>query len=332
MDNSSIPDLDALRQWIGRPALRGVMVWLFYTGHDPQQIAALLDCCERTVSRWVQRFDAEGVEGLHDRPRPGAPRQADDAVAQHLERVLTPDPHGQTQRWTVARLGQSVKERLHKTLSLSTVRRTLPTLRYRWRRPRWEANGEEPERDERLQKVEEALLQAEKGDVVLYEDESSFHLLPVLRCLWMKVGQQLRLPTFSGWNRYFAVFGAVRVDTGEGLFQVAGRKNAQTFIAFLEQVIQRYSGQTVWIILDNVRYHRAEAVVAWLGEHPEVHLVWLPRYDPQSNPIERVWNWLKTEVAGHRSYEDLKPLQDACERQLQLLTPERVLQLTSLAA
>lgn len=148
MNTPNVVQEEALRQWmrsaIGRCALRGLMVWLFYRGYKTNEIASIFLCCERTVTRWVSRYEAEGIDGLVDRPRPGAPRQADDAVARHLDQLLTPQPEGQSRRWTVGSLCQEVKEHLRCSLSASSVRRLLHSLRYRWRRPRLATIKEDP--------------------------------------------------------------------------------------------------------------------------------------------------------------------------------------------
>jgi transposase len=39
------------------------------------QIARLVRESEATVLRWLKRYRAEGLEGLHDAPRPGRPAQ-----------------------------------------------------------------------------------------------------------------------------------------------------------------------------------------------------------------------------------------------------------------
>jgi Winged helix-turn helix len=56
-----------------RQASRAVMVLLSAHGLAPAQIAELLDCHPVTVRRWISRFNAEGMAGLADRPRPGRP-------------------------------------------------------------------------------------------------------------------------------------------------------------------------------------------------------------------------------------------------------------------
>ena len=57
-----------------RQATRAVMILLSAHGLPPAQIAELLDCHPATVRRWTGRFNAEGLAGLADRPRPGRPR------------------------------------------------------------------------------------------------------------------------------------------------------------------------------------------------------------------------------------------------------------------
>lgn len=54
--------------------LRLVMIWLSLRGLTASEIAALFECDPRAVRRWINRYNREGVAGLEDRPRPGAPR------------------------------------------------------------------------------------------------------------------------------------------------------------------------------------------------------------------------------------------------------------------
>ena len=57
------------RSEIGRVSERMHMVLLSGRGYPVPQIAAIFDCDEATVRTWLGRFEAEGVDGLHDRPR-----------------------------------------------------------------------------------------------------------------------------------------------------------------------------------------------------------------------------------------------------------------------
>lgn len=54
-------------------ATRLQRVILAQRGHTAPQVAALVDMSPRVVQTWVQRYNAQGVDGLWDRPRPGQP-------------------------------------------------------------------------------------------------------------------------------------------------------------------------------------------------------------------------------------------------------------------
>ena len=45
----------------------------------------------------------------------------------------------------------------------------------------------------------------------------------------------------------------------------------------------------IYVVVDNYKIHKAQAVVDWLSKHPRLELVWLPSYCPRANPIERAF-------------------------------------------
>jgi predicted ArsR family transcriptional regulator len=58
-----------------RVGLRLVMILLSARGQSASAIAELLGCDAGTVRRWIHRYNAQGVAGLRDQPRPGRPRR-----------------------------------------------------------------------------------------------------------------------------------------------------------------------------------------------------------------------------------------------------------------
>ena len=63
-------------------------------GHTVPEAANALGMSERQLRTWVHRYNAEGIEGLRDRPRPGQPPHlSTDQVEQFKERVRSgPQP------------------------------------------------------------------------------------------------------------------------------------------------------------------------------------------------------------------------------------------------
>jgi len=49
-----------------------------------------------------------------------------------------------------------------------------------------------------MEHISKTMKEAPKNSVFLYEDESTFRLLPLIRSMWMKVGQQLRIVVPKG--------------------------------------------------------------------------------------------------------------------------------------
>lgn len=70
---------ETLLRWIReektQPALRrrARVILLSSYGISTYVIGLLIPMGRKNVSYWIRRFNAEGVEGLYDRPRPGRP-------------------------------------------------------------------------------------------------------------------------------------------------------------------------------------------------------------------------------------------------------------------
>ncbi len=84
------------------------------------------------------------------------------------------------------------------------------------------------------------------------------------------------------------------------------------------------------LVVDRATYHRSGLVKEWLVKNPKIHLIYLPPKSPRLNPIERLWRWLKGEVAANRTYMDIEPLKQGCIEKLSSLTSEGALRIFGL--
>jgi transposase len=91
-----------------------------------EEIAMGLDVGVATVERLRQRFVAENLEALNERPRPGGQRKLNGKQEAHLIAVAcTPAPTGQS-RWTLQLLAdQAVELGFVDSLARETVRQVL---------------------------------------------------------------------------------------------------------------------------------------------------------------------------------------------------------------
>ena len=119
-----------------------------WDGERVEAIAQELQCDPQTVRRRIHRFDAEGIEGLGDRPKPGRPRRLTTQDDSRLIALVRQEPPGRlvTQRdgtmvareeeeeaqWSLNALARAAKE-AGIAVKRSQIRRILLREGVRWR-------------------------------------------------------------------------------------------------------------------------------------------------------------------------------------------------------
>jgi transposase len=106
----------------------------------------------QTLRDWVIRYNAEGVEGLRDRLRPGRPGQLSEAQLAELARLVEAGPdidmHGVV-RWRCVDLQAQIKQRFEVEISERHVGRLLKRLKF----TRLSVRPRHPEADEAAQEA-----------------------------------------------------------------------------------------------------------------------------------------------------------------------------------
>ncbi len=139
--------------------VRARMVALSWDGRRVPDIAAELGCHPQTVRARLARFDADGVDGLRDRARPGRARRITEAERSRVIHLVATDPpgrlvpHGERLAaadealpacWTLDTLTEAAI-RAGIAIARSQLRRILRAEEVRWRRPRAWATSVDPE-------------------------------------------------------------------------------------------------------------------------------------------------------------------------------------------
>lgn len=117
--------------------LHGVL--LVANGMSARQAALWLNESERTVQRWVNRFEKSGFAGLQEGERPGRPRRLSDAHWQSLERDLRRNPRefGFAQTlWDGKLLAEHLRQHYQITLGIRQCQRLFGQMGFRLRKPR----------------------------------------------------------------------------------------------------------------------------------------------------------------------------------------------------
>jgi transposase len=215
-------------------------------------------------------------------------------------------------RWSCGLLALLLWEREGIRLSTETVRRGLHRMEFVWRRPRPVVGPGDPDYEAKLRKIRRLLASLPAGETAVFQDEVDVHLNPKIGSQWMVRGQQAEVTT-PGNNEKRHMAGSLHWRTGTLLLSSPGtRRNAQLFLAHLDDLRFRLrSFQKIHVICDNARFHDCHAVKAYLakwGHRIELH--YLPKYAPETNPIERVWWHLHETITRNHRCQTLEELLD----------------------
>jgi transposase len=139
---------------------RARIVTASWDGASVAELAQRLGCHSKTVYKWLHRFNARGLDGLADLPRPGLPRRISEhqrgriiqlagseppgRLHQGGEGLLAPDQPEAPAHWTLDALAQAAQAEGIR-LGRSQVRRILLAEGARWRHPRSWTHSTDPE-------------------------------------------------------------------------------------------------------------------------------------------------------------------------------------------
>ena len=90
-----------------RDCLRARIVLLRHQGIKQVEVAKRLGVSVACVNKWSQRFDREGIAGLHDLPRRGRPRTIPVGIVDEVVTQAGQAPPG-AQRWSTRTLAAKV--------------------------------------------------------------------------------------------------------------------------------------------------------------------------------------------------------------------------------
>jgi len=128
---------------------RGQMMLLAAEKHlVAAEIAAIVRESEHTVRRWMKRYMAEGIEGLKDAPRPGAPAKVTPDYVAELVRIVRQRPRSlglEFSLWTLQRLADYMAEQTGIRVEGETVRQHLADHDIVLSRPQHKISSPDPE-------------------------------------------------------------------------------------------------------------------------------------------------------------------------------------------
>ena len=289
-------------------AFRAKIILACAEGLANSAVAARLRATPATVGRWRRRFVADGVDGLFDEPRPGAPRKiTDEDVEAIIVKTLESRPKGRT-HWSTRKMAEQAG------VSHTTVGRIWRTFGLQPHVVKSFKISDDPLFVEKVRDIVGLYLNPPDRAVVLsFDEKPQIQALeraqPILP---MDFGQPERQSHNYLRHGTLDLFAALDVATGKVIGRTKKRHRAEDFVAFLRVLdAQVEPGLQVHVILDNLSAHRAPKVKRWLARHPRFQFHFTPTYSAWLNLVERFFGLLTEHALERGSHTSVPALRNA---------------------
>lgn len=143
---------------------------------------------------------------------------------------------------------------------------------------------------------------------VWFSDEARVGQQGTLTRVWAKRGTRPRARRDRGFKAAH-VFGAVCPERKTGAAIVMPDVNLEAMNEHLAVISKSVSvGAIAVLVLDNAGWHTSPR----LKLPDNIVLLPLPRYAPELNPVENVWEFLRGNWLSHRVWKTYEAIVDAC--------------------
>jgi transposase len=232
----------------------------------------------------------------------GVGRSLSDEQARHIQQLL--DNHSPAELGIAAPLWsrRAVRDLIQKELAIDLAVRTVGDYLHRWgytaKKPGRHSKNQDPEEVRQwLEKTYPALetRAAAEGADIYWCDETGRQADQQPGYGYARQGKPATMEVPDSHMRVSQISaisnaGAVRFMT------YTTTMTAALFIVFLSRLV-RGASRKIFLIVDRLKAHDAQAVAAWVAEHQgQIELFYLPRYSPERNPDEYLNNDLKGNV------------------------------------
>lgn len=308
---------ETLHRWIRRRttaqalALRARIVLTCEGGGSNTEVATSLGVFRQTVAKWRSRFLHQGLDGLLDEPRPGAPRTIRDADVERVITLTLEEQPSAATHWSTRSLARRTG------MSQSAVSRI------------WRAFGLQPHRSETFKLSKDPLFIEKVRDIVgLYlnppdralvlcvDEKSQIQALDrTAPLLPMRPGQVERRTHDYARHGTTSLFAALDAKTGAVLAACQPRHRSREFRKFLDQIEGNVPADLdVHLILDNSSTHKSPPIRRWLTKRPRYHLHFTPTSASWLNQIERWFAALTEKQLRRGVHRSTRALEQAIYR------------------
>lgn len=273
---------------------------------------------EKTISRWLKEWDEKRMSSIftgHEKNQNAGKltKEQKEEVSQALSEP--PSAYGIPKEfWDVPALKGYVQTKFdvvyesvqsyHFLLSFSNLSFKYPDT--------FDRHRDEAQITQRMAEIHNEIqpfLRAKEWEVFA-SDEVRMELEAFTRRAWLKKGARtiVKVDRERIAQSYIGFLNQKNFNCH--LYELAWQ-NQKEILQALKKFLKKYPTKKICIIWDNAKFHKGKEIKKALGKGQlleRVHLINLPPYAPDKNPIEHVWNTTKGKMANiqYDNFEKMK--------------------------
>ncbi len=290
---------------------RAEIILLAAEGWPNEAVAAAVGVTRATVGKWRRRFLENGLQGLYDELRSGAPRSiTDEQVAEVVYKTLKTQPKDQTQ-WSLRSMGEETG------LTKDAVHRIWRTYGLQPHRHKHFKLSTDPFFVDKVRDIVGLYLNPPDHAMVLCVDEKSQIQALERSQPMLPLGLGYVEGVTHDYKRHgtTTLFAALDIATGAVMTQCKSRHRHQEFLQFLRHIEANVPADLdIHLVVDNYATHKHAKVKRWLARRPRFHVHYTPTYASWLNQVE-IWFSVITRQALRRdSFRKVSELIERIER------------------
>ena len=296
---------------------------------EGEATAAYLACSTSYVQRWAGRFYAEGVAGLVGRHQGSRAKVPKESIKNAIFALLhsPPSQHNINRAsWRLADICQCLPEQ-GISVSRMTISRIVRAAGYTWRKVTEVLTSNDPEYQEKLERIKSVLSTLGKNDRFCSIDEyGPFAIKMKGGTKLVGPGEHPHVPQFQKTKGCLIVTAALELSRNQVTHFYSKTKNTTEMIRLLDMLLEKYKGcGKLYLSWDAASWHASEALYEKVesvnaadfrrsAQTPCVELIPLPASAQYLNVIESVFSGLAKAIIHNSNYQSVEEAKAAIDR------------------
>lgn len=285
---------------------RSKIILMTASGISVANICEHLKTSRVLVSKWKKRYIENGIEGLKDQARTGAPRKYTAEIRHKITAEACNPPDGRT-HWTIRDLAK------HLDLDRGIIERVFKQQAIKPHLIKYYHHSNDPEFEEKMLNIIGLYLNPPENAIVLSVDEKTGiqaldRTQPVLPL--HPHGKVKNIPFEYKRNGTTSLLAALDVHSGTITGRCEKRHTNAEFTSFLKELVKKYKRKTneIHIICDNYSAHKHKNVKQWLGQQDNVYMHFTPTHASWLNQIEIWFSIMSRKMLKQGIFKSVKDL------------------------